>query len=223
MPTETMSNTCSCASTQEPADSTATSRPFSAWELANRAALRDHVRNSLRHGVDMLLEWIAEMSAFIKSLDPNHLIAAGDEGYFKQPFAFRRGLYNGSPGVDCERILAIPHIDFGTCHLYPAMSPDEPPADFGVRWIREHLAAGARADKPMLLEEYGLKNTNPAISRDATFQLWLDQVTSGNGAGALLWMIAASGSDGRPYPDYDGYTFYSPGEIPSVIGIGDEG
>jgi hypothetical protein len=32
-----------------------------------------------------------------------------------------------------------------------------------------------------------------------------------------LWMVASTGDDGKPYPDYDGYTVYSGDEIPSVV------
>ena len=31
---------------------------------------------------DMLLEWMREMAAYLKTLDPNHLITSGGEGFF---------------------------------------------------------------------------------------------------------------------------------------------
>jgi mannan endo-1,4-beta-mannosidase len=172
-----------------------------AWELANEPRCPD--------GIDTLLAWAEEMSSFIKSLDPNHLIGVGDEGYFRRNFAFGNKLYDGSFGVDCERLLGLPTVDFGTCHLYPEFAPDEPPATFGARWIREHIEAGHRANKPMLIEEYGLKIDSGNVSRNAAFKTWLDQVVASQGAGGLVWMIAANGSDGRQYPDYDHYTVYA--------------
>ena len=187
-----------------------------AWELANEPRYVDPAGNSLPDGIDTLLGWVDEMSSFIRSLDSNHLIGVGDEGYFRHDFAFGNTLYNGSFGVDCERLLGIPTVDFGTCHLYPDYSAGEAPATFGARWIAEHIEAGQRANKPMLIEEYGLKIDSGKLSRDAAFQTWLSQVGSSSGAGALLWMIAAANFDGQPYPDYDHYTVYSAEDVPSV-------
>ena len=161
------------------------------------------------------------MSGFVKLLDPHHLIGVGDEGYFNRRLAFGNSLYNGSFGVDCERILGVATIDFGTCHLYPDFAKGSDAVDFGSRWIREHIEASERVSKPMLIEEYGWKvdngNFEGISKRDTVFQVWLDQVLVSGGSGALVWMIAAIAKDGQRYPDYDGYTVYAASEVPSML------
>jgi mannan endo-1,4-beta-mannosidase len=179
-----------------------------AWELANEPRCGS---------TETLTEWAGEMSSFIKRLDPNHLTGVGDEGFFRRPFAFGRKLYNGSFGVDCERLLEIPSIDFGTCHLYPDYSPGAPAVDFGARWIGEHVEAARRVNKPMVIEEFGYRPEAGAASRDSVFLTWLAQVSESGPAGALLWMIAGAAENGQRYPDYDGYTVYGPEEAPSVV------
>jgi mannan endo-1,4-beta-mannosidase len=187
-----------------------------AWELVNEPRCVNAAGNPLPDGIDTLLGWVAEMSSFIRRLDTNHLIGVGDEGYFKHNFAFGNSLYNGSFGVDCERLMAIPTIDFGSCHLYADFSPAESPDAFGARWIREHIEAGQRASKPMIIEEYGMKNDSGTAAREAAYEAWLGQVVASKGAGALVWMIASAGADGKPYPDYDHYTVYSVDETPAI-------
>jgi mannan endo-1,4-beta-mannosidase len=82
-------------------------------------------RTTLEGGINPLLDWVSEMSAFVRRLDPNHPIGVGDEGF------------------EPERLPDVPAIDFGTCHLYPDYSPGESVAAFGVRWIRQHIEEGA--------------------------------------------------------------------------------
>ncbi len=185
-----------------------------AWELANEP------RCPIPGGADILTAWVAEMSAFLKSLDRNHLVAVGDEGYFRRDGAADYPAYNGGFGVDCERLLGIPTIDFGTCHLYPDFAYKEDRAVFGQRWIREHIESGQRANKPMLIEEYGWKPESGPQLRDEVFGQWLSQVDASHGAGAGLWMIAAATESGQLYPDYDHYTVYKPEEVPSVVSFG---
>jgi len=192
-----------------------------AWELMNEPRCVDDEGRPVAGGLDTLIAWIEEMSAFVKGLDGNHLTCVGDEGFFHRTGAGAHPLYNGSYGVDTERILGVPTVDFGTCHLYPTFDPAEDAITFGQRWIREHIEAGQRANKPMLIEEYGYAinhdDEEAKQRRDVVFQSWLNQVLQGNGSGAALWMIASVTDDGSLYPDYDHYTVYTADEVPSIL------
>jgi hypothetical protein len=142
----------------------------------------------------------------------------GGEGFF----AHGQGdLYDGGRGVDCEAFLRIPEIDFGTFHLYPQSWNQKDPIMFGMRWIEEHLAAGEKAGKPMLMEEYGMtvwENGLPSgLPRDYIYRCWLQTILSKKGAGDLAWMIAgADDPPGRVYQDFDHFTVYGPGEVMSI-------
>lgn len=193
-----------------------------AWELMNEPRCVGEEGGPLQDGVDTLLSWMDEMSSFLKSLDGNHLVGVGDEGYFRRSGAGSNALYNGSHGVDSERILGLPTVDFGTCHLYPDFNAEEDASTFGARWIREHIEAGQRANKPMLIEEYGYKTAGAndddgKKQRDDVFHVWLDQVLQSDGSGALVWMIASVMEDGQLYPDYDHYTAYTAADVPSIL------
>jgi mannan endo-1,4-beta-mannosidase len=178
-----------------------------AWELANEP------RCAVPEGVEVLLRWTEEMSGLVRALDGNHLVGLGDEGFFCRAWAGRHHTYNGEHGVDFEAILGIPGIHFGTCHLYPSYESKVPPDEFGARWIREHIEAGVRAGKPVLIEEYGEKSRE---ERDRVFDVWWRAIEGAQGAGGLLWMIAGEADGGGLYPDYDGYTVYAAEEIPAV-------
>ncbi len=175
-----------------------------AWELANEP------RCDARGGGAILVEWVREISRWIKQNDPNHLVGVGDEGFF------------GKHGVDCESFLSVPDIDFGTFHLYPQAWKERDPLNFGLRWIEQHLAAGRSAGKPMLLEEYGMtvggrRGLSSASERDYIYRAWLRAVLEQDGAGDLAWMIASTDDETRQlYPDHDRFTFYSDADVPSI-------
>lgn len=61
------------------------------------------------------------MSAYIKSIDPNHLVAIGDEGWFQEA---NPPTYPYAPGVGINFVtnLQISTLDFGTFHSYPEVS-----------------------------------------------------------------------------------------------------
>ena len=60
------------------------------------------------------------MSAFVKELDPNHLVTWGGEGGFNRESD--DWAYNGADGGDFDAEIAIDTIDFGVFHTYPDVS-----------------------------------------------------------------------------------------------------
>lgn len=192
-----------------------------AWELANEPRCETDDGKPLGDGVETLTGWVDEMSRFVRSLDANHLIAVGDEGYFNRKFAGGNALFNGRYGVSCEALLGVGLVDFGTCHLYPQqMGKGRDPVEFGLMWIREHQHAGERANKPMLLEEYGVLfgaagEIQSEDERNRVFDTWLKEVESLGGAGDMLWMLGLPKSPGQPY-DPDHYVVSRPEGVPAV-------
>lgn len=179
-----------------------------AWELANEP------RSDDIHS-DELLRWIDDMSRFVKSFDSNHLLAAGDEGFFRK--LSRSHLYNGTHGIDFNAILELPAIDFGTYHMYPQIWNQPDYLNFAAQWISDHNKAARLADKPVLLEEFGLKNNNALAalgSRDGIYSQWMQQVYNEGGAGALLWMLG--NRDGDTADFHDGFTILSADELPAT-------
>ena len=82
-----------------------------AWELANEPRCQGC-------STDVIYTWATSVSAYIKSLDANHMVTLGDEG-FGMP-GDGSYPYGYSEGVDWVKNLGISTLDFGTFHLYPS-------------------------------------------------------------------------------------------------------
>ena len=186
-----------------------------AWELSNEPRCNTDAQCK----DNILYNWAKEMSEYVKSIDPNHMVSLGDEGFYNKPY----GYYNeyttsnyafyGAEGVDFEKLMTIDTLDFGTPHLYLdqwGMKHTGTGQD-DLLWFKIHGETCAELDKPVILEEFGL--TDRTI-RDSEYKQWFE-VLEGNVydtveyAGTNYWMIA-SYIDGALYPDYDQYTVYGP-------------
>jgi mannan endo-1,4-beta-mannosidase len=202
-----------------------------AWELANepRCESVDRCR-----GGQTFYEWAAEMSGYIKSLDPNHMVALGDEGFLKEsgnPDPY----YNGAFGVDWQYNLGISTIDFGTVHLYPDHWNKD--LTWAANWITDHITISRQMGKPVVFEEFGICHDDGhnlyllypcdnRFNRDQTYAAWTNLFETG-AAGDLVWMIAGKVNGANEahvylagdyyYPDYDGFTFWEPST--STMGI----
>jgi mannan endo-1,4-beta-mannosidase len=94
-----------------------------AWELANEPRCTGSTGGSPSAAAcdptgSTINAWASKISAFIKSLDSNHLVTLGDEGWFQEanPPTFP---YAPGVGVDFTKNLGIKTLDFGTFHSYP--------------------------------------------------------------------------------------------------------
>ncbi|KAI3616188.1 glycoside hydrolase family 5 protein [Moniliophthora roreri] len=149
-----------------------------------------------------ITKWATDISAYIKSIDSNHLVALGDEGFFNR-HGSSSFLYQGSEGIDFDANLKISTLDFGTTHCYPEnWGQKTDPTAWGSQWIKDHAASQKSANKPVILEEFGVKN-----SQNSTYTTWLSTVISSGLTGNLIWQAGSVLSNGQRTPD-DGYAIY---------------
>src|SRR5690606_28798959 len=81
-----------------------------AWELSNEIRCQ---------GCDtsIVYDWAKSTSEYVKSLDGNHLVTLGDEGFgLSAEGSYPETYYEG---VDFVKNLGIETLDFGTLRLYP--------------------------------------------------------------------------------------------------------
>lgn len=151
--------------------------------------------------------WIAEAAAIIKSIDCNHLVSTGSEGYI------------GCSGDKelCERIHKDENIDYLTIHIWPAnwgwASRENPDSTIdnacakSKKYIEEHIELARKLNKPVVIEEFGYPRQGnksgtgiPTDSRDTFYRLIFDAVAENVKAGAPVagcnfW---GWGGSGRP-------------------------
>jgi mannan endo-1,4-beta-mannosidase len=177
-----------------------------AWELGNEP------RGSAGTPNDTLTDWAREMSSYLKSIDHNHMVAVGDEGFLDG--SNQHWTYHAENGVDHRALSALPGIDYATFHMYP----DTWGTGFGwdERWIDDHLNVARELGKPTVLEEYGRKVTRDALGRESeglearlsSYASWNERLLAHGGVAAMFWMLAGRDPYGAPYPDYDQFTLY---------------
>lgn len=192
-----------------------------AWELGNE------LRNPSVGGADALVAWTAEMAAFIKQLDSNHLVADGGEGFDDSP-ALYAGMSNryavgGTEGCSYHRLVAIPELDMVSYHLYPSNWGMNDGNDTSI-YIRRHEEMAREAGKVAYLGEYGkrLNNQSPAACNSApgrgfdpqravVFQSWIDfSALEQASSGVMVWQLINDGKN-----DCEGFQVYCPQDMQS--------
>ena len=150
------------------------------WQISNepRAFSSKEVDNK-----EAFAEWIEESAKLIRSLDPNHMISTGSEGY-----------YGCEWDMDlCERIHAIDEISYVNCHVWPYnwrwlrgdhMREDlQQSCENTEEYIDMHLELGRKIGKPVVVEEFGMPRDNldfhkgsPVVCRDMYYAFVFDLI-----------------------------------------------
>lgn len=158
-------------------------------------------------------DWMWETAALIKSIDPNHMVSSGSEGY-----------YGCEQNLDLfEKIHSCPDIDYLNIHIWP----------YNWKWVREntldtqlqqaidntdayidmHMPVAQKLGKPVVLEEFGFprdgfqfRQGTSTVSRDAYYRHVLGRIAESAEEGGLFaglnfwgWGGLASQSDTNIY------------------------
>jgi len=192
-----------------------------AWELGNELRNRTNNASERARRADELLAWTREMAGHIKSIDSNHLVADGGEGFDDNPANYP-GLSNtyavrGDESCSFSRLAREPLIDLLSYHLYPPNWGLNDDRDVEI-WIRAHEQLARAAGKAAYLGEFGRRSGGDPPNCDATpgrafdstragiYDRWLRwAVEEYCTAGQLVWQLVY---DARP--DCDGYAVYFP-------------
>jgi mannan endo-1,4-beta-mannosidase len=155
------------------------------WELANEPQCTGlGLPSSGTCTTTTIGSWIKDVSAYVKSVDSNHLVSVGDIGYFCIPSS-PNYFENCSTGVDTLAFAETANVDVFGFHLYPeALGQTVAWAD---TFVDEHFADAVNiVGKPAYMGEFGLLDRN---TRNTVYQDWTDRTLNDGGSGGLFWDI----------------------------------
>ena len=161
------------------------------WQLANEP--RPHPDESKTNRFDIMVNWINETAAYIKSLDPHHLVSTGNEG-ITGCLGSEECYLNSHSG---------PNIDYMTMHLwvlnwswYDPLRPQETYPDGekkAVAYLQDHISYAQQIGKPLTFEEFGIPRDGHSFSPDAP-TTYRDRYYK-----RLFDIVYESAADGSPF------------------------
>jgi hypothetical protein len=147
-----------------------------AWDIANEPYL-------LNYSSSEVSAWISQVSEYIKSVDPNHLVTFGLDA--------SSDLYN-SDGPQ-YKALDVPTLDFFSFHFN---QPDYNTALQRLEAIQFRVEMFRSMGKPVILEEFGVGSQRifRVYPDQATLERWIasykyqfDATFSAGASGAMFW------------------------------------
>lgn len=163
------------------------------WEIMNEG------RNT---GADpaVLRDWYREIAQFIKSIDSNHLLTTGEEGFDEgTPSQYSADQYSNTyvlragEGTSYVMNTAIPEIDFGSAHWYPSdwglgSSFNQSLVNAQHAWINDHKEIAEDFGKPFMVGEYGYAGWGNQTVLNIYNDMWnyAEQI---NLDGSFIWQL----------------------------------
>lgn len=173
------------------------------WQLANEPRPGGDTA-SVEH-TERFIRWVHESAAYIKSLDPNHLVSTGNEG-----------LKGSQENADTYlRAHQSPHIDYATVHLwiknwgwFDSQNAETSYPSARARaldYLQQHAAFARTLNKPLVLEEFGAERDQGLLAPDSGTHYrdrYFDDVFAYIAqepvyAGSNFWAFAGTGRAGK--------------------------
>ncbi|KAL6132865.1 hypothetical protein ACLB2K_065104 [Fragaria x ananassa] len=148
------------------------------------------------------------MAAYLKSIDGNHLLEGGLEGFYGATTPEKKQYNPGNQdwGSDFIATNLLPQIDFATIHIYAEQwlsgQSEEAQAAFVDKWVQVHIDdCNTIVKKPLIMGEFGKSSKYPGYStenRNSYFEKLYDDVynsakSGGSCVGGLFWQLLAQG------------------------------
>ncbi|EHA8588826.1 putative Mannan endo-1,4-beta-mannosidase 1 [Cocos nucifera] len=184
-----------------------------AWELINEPRCDGDLSGKT------VQNWIAEMAAYVKSIDSNHMLEVGLEGFYGESMPERKQFNPGyEVGTDYISNNKISEIDFATIHVYPDQwisGSDDAQMAFLRSWIQSYVDdAGAILGKLLMITEFGRKTEQDSFYWAVYNMIYNSARAGGPCTGGLFWQMLARGMDNFR----DGYEIIF-SESPSMASI----
>ncbi|KAK9135111.1 hypothetical protein Syun_014441 [Stephania yunnanensis] len=164
------------------------------------------------------------MASYTKSIDSQHLLEIGMEGFCGDSVPDRKQFNPGyQVGTNFISNNLIKEIDFTTIHAYFTTSGEEGQLGFMERWPTSHWTDSRRIlKKPLVFAEFGKSKKDPGYSlsgRDsflsnAYSNIYKSARSGGTMGGGLVWRILGEGMDSYN----DGYEIVM-SQSPSTVGL----
>ncbi|MGH9941712.1 MAG: glycoside hydrolase 5 family protein [Pyrinomonadaceae bacterium] len=126
-------------------------------------------------------QWVAEMSAYVKSLDPHHLVTPGTWGY-RTAFERRHWL--------AEQRLST--VDYCDVHNYPKDDLDSF-VDSGeslLEFVTNRAAAAFSINKPLVMGEFGMNADGyKGMSQADWYRAYFESALQAGASGAMFWIV----------------------------------
>ncbi|PIA60562.1 hypothetical protein AQUCO_00300212v1 [Aquilegia coerulea] len=170
-----------------------------AWELMNEARCETDLSGRVFQG------WIHEMASFVKTIDSDHLLEIGLEGFYGEAKKENnpRGYIFGTDFIYNNQVL---DVDFTTIHAYPDVwlpgSNDQAQIQFVQKWLQDHIEDSQNVlRKPILFTEFGKSSNVSAYNvnrRDTYFgtiynDIYASAKSGGACKGAVFWQLLSHG------------------------------
>jgi mannan endo-1,4-beta-mannosidase len=170
--------------------------------ITQRKAATGPVYNLTFNNGSAAQDWIADVAAWTKAIDPVHLLTVGSEGFFGPSTPLYQyanpGPWASLLGVDFVANHHVKGIDFASTHIYVDQwfctekgATQAGQLGFFNDWVKAHIqAAEEELQMPLVLEEFGarLDTGQRAMLYQAAFDAFAASAQRrGAGGGVMFW------------------------------------